>query len=304
MLSAWAGANDRPFMRSGSWVPMNGEHQDIRMVSEDVHIRAYFRNYDVVANFEFSNQGPEQTVRMGFPEWGHDFPRDKSAFTHFRTSVDGVNVPVQRIVKSDDPFEYRAWWVKTVSFHPHQVRHVTVRFTAPLRSTPDGDTFHALFYDFTGKDWKGKVAESRLDIRLPFYGADLNAGRARGWTGFGTKTPGLTFDGRTVTYRRRNWEAEERFQLVYKDPANMPPLLYEIKEADLKGKTARQLTILRNQVLARHGRKFSDPALRRHFESQSWYSVDPDYSDQVLNRWEKQSIQTIQQYQNQHGLNW
>ena len=282
---------------------MKGEHPHVRMVSEDVYLKVYYRNYDVDARFRFYNDGPAQTVRMGFPEWAHDYQRDKSAFQRFRTSVDGVSVPVKRVVERGTTSDYHAWWVKTVPFQAYQTRIVTVRFTAPVDTTPDGDNFHCVGYCFTGKAWKDKVAESRLTIDLPFSQAPLG-GFARGSTGIDPQAKGFHFEGRRASYVRRNWEAEEQFELVYRDPPNFPRELREVSEADLKGKSGRQLTILRNEVVARRGRPFTDPALRKYFQSQSWYQVDPDYREGNLLPWEVKAMQVIQDYQSKHGLTW
>ena len=52
-----------------------------------------------------------------------------------------------------------------------------------------------------------------------------------------------------------------------------------IKPADLKGKTLRELTLMRNTIYARAGNTFRKKWLRAHFEGQPWYKptgLDPD----------------------------
>ncbi|MBS2033483.1 YARHG domain-containing protein [bacterium] len=300
-LASMALANDSPSLSSGTFQPMNGEHPQIRMESEDIYLKVYLGSYDVDARFVFTNDGPAQDVTMGFPEWAHDYLRDKANFLNFRSSVDGVPVGVKRFVPAGQHrLDYRAWWLKTVHFSPYQTRMVTVRFSARLDSTPDGDRFHSVGYAFTGGAWKGKVKESRLTVRLPYQGARLG-GYARGSEGY--RGPGMTRDGRWVYLVRRNWEAEQRFNLVFQDPPDFPRELERVDESSLKGKSAWELTLMRNRIAARYGRPFSDPELRRYFEAQSWYSVDPNYSDRRLRSYECKDMQTIQEYQNKHHLN-
>ncbi len=58
-----------------------------------------------------------------------------------------------------------------------------------------------------------------------------------------------------------------------------------------------QLRLARNEIYARHGRIFNDPALQRYFEGKSWYkgTVAPDKFDvSVLNAVEEQNIENIQ----------
>lgn len=69
---------------------------------------------------------------------------------------------------------------------------------------------------------------------------------------------------------------------------------------DLEGMTPEELRIARNEILARHGRQFNDPALAAYFESKEWYSgdIDPDTFDSQtvseLNDFELKNIDLIQ----------
>lgn len=74
-----------------------------------------------------------------------------------------------------------------------------------------------------------------------------------------------------------------------------------LTEADLQGKTAEQLRIGRNEIYARHGRKFNDEALQNYFNSKSWYSgtVEADAFDEgVLNEIEKKNADFITSHEN------
>ncbi len=69
-------------------------------------------------------------------------------------------------------------------------------------------------------------------------------------------------------------------------------------EEELVGLTADELRIARNEIYARHGRKFDDVQLQSYFDSKDWYhgTIEPgDFTgDNVLNAYEKANIQTIQ----------
>ncbi|MFQ4141823.1 YARHG domain-containing protein [Chlorogloeopsis sp. ULAP02] len=89
--------------------------------------------------------------------------------------------------------------------------------------------------------------------------------------------------------------------------ATTTPLFQQrlLTSADLKGRSAWELTIMRNEIYARHGRMFKEPKLQRHFESQSWYQ--PRYSgdkfpDSVLSKIELKNAIMIREYQRIHGL--
>ncbi len=73
-----------------------------------------------------------------------------------------------------------------------------------------------------------------------------------------------------------------------------------LTEDDLEGMTPEELRIARNEIMARHGRKFNDPALAAYFESKDWYhgTIDPETFDNEtvneLNEFEVQNIALIQ----------
>lgn len=71
---------------------------------------------------------------------------------------------------------------------------------------------------------------------------------------------------------------------------------------ELQGETWWVLTIMRNELYAKHGRPFKDPLLRSYFESRPWYRVNPAYHDGLLTARERRNVQIILDYQQRHGL--
>lgn len=75
-----------------------------------------------------------------------------------------------------------------------------------------------------------------------------------------------------------------------------------LTSADLQGKTAYQLRLARNEIYARHGRKFNDASLQNHFNACSWYKVNPSYNyaneNANLNEIEKANIIAIRNAEN------
>jgi tetratricopeptide (TPR) repeat protein len=57
-----------------------------------------------------------------------------------------------------------------------------------------------------------------------------------------------------------------------------------------------ELPLARNEIFARHGRVFQDEYTQTYFESKAWYEKNPDYNDTLLNDFEKQNVQRIQDY--------
>ena len=74
-----------------------------------------------------------------------------------------------------------------------------------------------------------------------------------------------------------------------------------LTDADLKGLTAEQLRVARNEIYARHGRTFKDSALQSHFNSCSWYKPNSSYNyaneNKNLNTTEKYNVNLIKKYE-------
>lgn len=52
----------------------------------------------------------------------------------------------------------------------------------------------------------------------------------------------------------------------------------KLKKSDLKGMSMRELRLARNEIYARHGRKFLDSDLQKYFNHQKWYNgyIEPE----------------------------
>lgn len=75
-----------------------------------------------------------------------------------------------------------------------------------------------------------------------------------------------------------------------------------ISKADLQGKILGELDVMRNEIFARHGRRFNRADLQEHFNRQPWYApqYSPDeFPDSLLTPIERQNVKFILEYQNQ-----
>jgi hypothetical protein len=68
-----------------------------------------------------------------------------------------------------------------------------------------------------------------------------------------------------------------------------------LTESDLQGMSKQELRILRNEIYARHGRKFKSEDLQVYFSAQSWYQ--PLYDEVQLNSIEKKNVEFIQKHE-------
>ena len=76
-----------------------------------------------------------------------------------------------------------------------------------------------------------------------------------------------------------------------------------LTDSDVSGLSKDQLRIGRNEILARHGRRFNDQTLQQYFDSKSWYNgtISPDEFDanldSRLNDVERANIEIIKKYE-------
>lgn len=73
---------------------------------------------------------------------------------------------------------------------------------------------------------------------------------------------------------------------------------------DLKELSKDELSYARNEIYARHGRKFKDDALQSYFDSKEWYhgTIAPNqFSEGMLNKYEKKNAATILSYEKSKG---
>jgi hypothetical protein len=69
------------------------------------------------------------------------------------------------------------------------------------------------------------------------------------------------------------------------------PRLYTKEE--LRGRSLRELALLRNEVFARHGYTFHTAWLAAYFSKQRWYARNPRYSDELLTDRDRENISRV-----------
>ncbi|HIE51613.1 MAG TPA: YARHG domain-containing protein [Armatimonadetes bacterium] len=182
------------------------EHPSVRMVAEDVHIK--LATGEVVCQFVFKNEGPATTVLMGFPEGGGGDVRvpEYTNFDRFEARVDGVKVPVRRVVPKDQgPAEYQIWWVKRVHFRRGQRRVVRNRYTSSLGSNIAGYSFFEYILR-TGASWKGKIGEARIVVDLTGL---------ENYSNFSISPQGYRRNGSRIAWQFRDFEPQEDISISF-----------------------------------------------------------------------------------------
>ncbi len=90
-------------------------------------------------------------------------------------------------------------------------------------------------------------------------------------------------------------DSSEKNEYILPDSAKR-----KLKKSDLKDLSKEELRIARNEIYARHGRKFDDKKLQKYFDSQSWYEGTvpaSEFSEDVLSSVEKKNVAFIRQFE-------
>ena len=77
-----------------------------------------------------------------------------------------------------------------------------------------------------------------------------------------------------------------------------------ISESELHNLSKEELSYARNEIYARHGRRFKDEGLQQYFDSKDWYegTIAPeDFSEGMLNDYEIKNANTILSYEKAKG---
>lgn len=70
-----------------------------------------------------------------------------------------------------------------------------------------------------------------------------------------------------------------------------------LQVSDVRGLRPDDARLLRNEIFARHGRRFKDPRLQRYFASFAWYHPTDAFREDQLNDTERKNVTLISQYE-------
>lgn len=82
--------------------------------------------------------------------------------------------------------------------------------------------------------------------------------------------------------------------------------LKPLPEAVVMSMSAEELKLARNEIYARHGRKFNDDTLQNYFNSRSWYTPTIEagnFTESMLSQVERDNIDLIKKWEDEHKKN-
>ncbi len=215
LLSSAVARADSDFMlgTGGTLYPLPGKNPDVRLVRERVHAVIYPDFCDTTAIFELHNSGPAQTVAMAFPETNDSYRYNK--FQSFAMTLDSRSTKARRALRllSGDETK-QARWITRVPFGRGQRRTVRVRYRSGYEGLGHAGDFE---YGFNSGGWRGMVGESSVTVTFAAPGTYLTQPYlTQDEVAEGRDAVNVRRNGRSLVFRRTNWQADEwRFILVF-----------------------------------------------------------------------------------------
>ncbi len=310
------------------------QENKIRMANETVWVWAV--SDKVEATFTFENVTDKRVeIIMGFPFKKYDDPLDPSTFEggeldlKFIVKVNKSEVRVTKMAvddayrkKAGEKYDFMYTW--PIVFQPKEKEVVECTYNVQWeddRGLDGGFTYIAK----TGALWHGNLDYADFFIVLDsvtyrfFKSGDYD---------FEISPPGYKLKAQTLEWHFTNWKPNTDFTVSYsrilhnEDPAVVRTMIdtFQVKKTydgnwryytieDIEGYGAPQdelygrfyAKVLRNEIYARHGKIFKSENLRTVFTSQSWYKPNPNFTESMLNEYEKANVNFILNYEKKRG---
>lgn len=268
--------------------------------------------------FNLRNEGPTKTILVGFP--------DEEASSRLKNNVDYAEANYQGPIEAFKAFVNGAavktttktqvkkgiiddypppgynvlWHVWPVEFKKGKTTVIKNTYWVQNGVNVMGEkNFHYTL--ITGAKWKGKIGRTKIIANFKDNLSTHDIIKE------GT-TKGMKIVSPTqAVWEFKNFEPGPKneelgyFAIIFRHNLSLVARTRNLTESDLKGLSDWELKCLRNEIYARHGRKFKDEGLQGYYNSFSWYKVNPKYSDNMLNAFEKRNAQFILQYEKKIG---
>ena len=109
----------------------------------------------------------------------------------------------------------------------------------------------------------------------------------------------------TIHQKEPDGKTEEKKEEVKKEPNSSDYLFASdtkyITERDLMNRSQYDVSMIRNEIYARHGYIFIKEPYKSYFESKSWYVKNPNFSETLFNPIEKYNKDFIVEYEKRMG---
>ena len=296
----------------GSFALFNGKNPNVQMVSEAIKIDLYNNYYEMDIEFHFFNFGETAELQVSFPEytWGTTSTKN---FSNFETTVNNKKVDFEIIqnpnfspVKnSNSSINIKSWYVRNVVFEANNYTFTRVRYRANYSGAGPYDRIEYLYG--TGSTWKDNIEQMNIVIinHTDYWLKEFN---------FPSEYNLERKNNNTIEIDIKNIAASinDTFGIIfrtfpaYETPLYSPQERWRLRDElipldELALLNREQLRILRNSIYAYHGYEFRTTDLRNFFNSQRWYKINNNFSENLFSANERINLEYIIREENRRN---
>ena len=231
-------------------------------------------------------------------DWTLDYPhmiKNPVAQVGKMAFLDGLTVAqiVEEQAEGGDKYDY-ATQITLCDYNQNVYRVLYVGRSTPLI---EGDTARIIGMPIANSSYAN--TEGTTILTLVMLASVVEDSYKSEITGnyFSDGTSASAYVPETTYVAAREWAGDWSYMIPGSDTRYLDRF-------ELSGLSSAELRIARNEIYARHGRKFNDASLQSYFNGKAWYTplIDPDYfNEDSLSSIERANIKLIQDVE-AHGV--
>lgn len=298
-------ANDAYVKIGGGQVKISEENPNIKLKNEELKFELYEDYYSVTIIYTFYNYGAQSLITTAFPEYKtNEGLYQNYKLRNFNISYgNGNEIPYSYHEAKDelsDHFIITGWYVKEIDFASQSDTQIIINYNADY--SVYGTDRSVQYLLGTGNTWYGTIENLEINI----------VNHSSKWI-----DEVLVRNDRDYLYRRIS---DDQYQVILNDfdpdikdevkilfqdiplywngPFNITERRFIFKDNKLDKDwfnflSSSQLRILRNSIYAYRGYLFRSIDLQNHFNEESWYNPDSEFSEDIFTENEKYNIEII-----------
>jgi hypothetical protein len=307
-------SNDTRIITGKSIEVIDNEDTNVIMLEEEINITLYTGYYVVDVTFDFYNDGPTETILLGFPVDAlyQDIPsaREEASLNDHKLYING-DLLAEYTIREEESINNgyvssSKWFIREVTFPEDS--HTFSRVTYRMPYSASSYYSSASYIYGTGRNWKGPIGKMTVNVS---HGDDISI-----YIYFGeNKTFPWTFEASgKYKYVIENIEPdlEDKINIglgafdingfEYGNPFSGWTWESELFEENSNKKffTRGQIRLFVSYFYAKYGYNFENPFYQDHFQRlaafflrSGKYETNPDFSEDSFNETERKNIEYL-----------
>ena len=318
-INSFAFSNDSMIVIGKTVEIVDNEETNIAMLDEVINISLYRGYYEVDVVFDFYNDGPEETILLGFPVQASIFdnPEDRewAKADDFKSYINGELI-TEYIIRVEETKDYylsiTTWFIREVTFPENS--HTYSRVTYKMPYSMSGFYSEAGYIYGTGRCWKGSIGKMTFivnhgdnniihgihiyDNQLVLFDYICEANGSHKYTRENVNPEG----NERITIRRKYYDLYGEYKGQFGESWDgiwlWDKILITDNKNDNRHFTKNQLRLFINFFYALHGYEFKNSFYQNYFNNlqssgylrDMGYKINPNFSESDFNEFERENI--------------